>query len=120
MRAINQKDIILCDFGEGVGSEQERVRPALIVSNNLNNTFSDTIIVCPITSQNKKELPTHFVLTNDKYSFLKKDKSIVLCEQIRCVSRQRLGMYLGSIDTDDWNCILKKVKINFSQIEMFS
>lgn len=120
MRTINQRDVILCDFGEGVGSEQESVRPALIVSNNLNNAYSDTIIVCPITSQKKKELPTHYILTKQDYPFFKRDISTVLCEQIRCVSRERLGMILGSINDNDWNGILEKVKINFSQIEVFS
>lgn len=121
MRTINQKDILLCDFGEGVGSEQEKTRPALIVSNNLNNAYSDTIIVCPITSQNKKkEFPTHFTLDNIKYPFFTKDNNTVLCEQIRCVSRQRLGQYLGSIDDGDWHDVLEKMKINFSDIEVFS
>jgi mRNA interferase MazF len=120
MRTINQRDIILCDFGDGVGSEQKQTRPALIVSNNLNNAFSDTIIVCPITSKRKKELPTHYTLTKDKYDFFDLDSNTVLCEQIRCVSRSRLGMMLGSIDLDDWNGVLERIKINFSQIELFS
>ena len=120
MRVINQKDVILCDFGEGIGSEQRNIRPALIVSNNLNNAFSDIIIVCPITSRNKKELPTHHSLSKDDYDFFKRENNIVLCEQIRCVSRERLGMILGSINDSDWKSVLEKVKINFSQIEVFS
>ena len=120
MRAINQKDVILCDFGEGIGSEQKNIRPALIVSNNLNNAFSDIIIVCPITSRSKKEMPTHYTLKQSDYDFFKKENNIVLCEQIRCVSRERLGMILGSINDADWTGVLEKVKINFSQIEVFS
>lgn len=121
MRTINQKDIILCDFGDdGVGSEQQNVRPSLIVSNNMNNRFSNTLIVCPITSRKKKQLPTHYTITNDKYPFLQRKENIVLCEQIRCVSRDRLQMSLGCIDDEDWENILERIKINFKNIEIYS
>ena len=120
MRTINQKDIILCDFGDGLGCEQKEVRPALVVSNNLNNAFSDTIIVCPITSKKKKDLPTHYILNKSKYDFFDFEENTVLCEQIRCVSRSRLNMMVGCIDSEDWDGVLERIKINFSQIEMFS
>ena len=49
-RQINQRDIYYCDFGDNDGSEQSGERPSLIISNDLGNVNSDTIIVLPITS----------------------------------------------------------------------
>ena len=52
-RQINQRDIYYCDFGDNDGSEQSGERPSLIISNDLGNVNSDTIIVLPITSKKK-------------------------------------------------------------------
>ena len=54
-RQINQRDIYYCDFGDNDGSEQSGERPSLIISNDLGNVNSDTIIVLPITSKKKKD-----------------------------------------------------------------
>ena len=53
-RQINQRDVYYCDFGDNDGSEQSGERPSLIISNDLGNVNSDTIIVLPITSKKKK------------------------------------------------------------------
>ena len=46
-------DIYMADFGHGAGSEQEGMRPVLIVQNNAGNQNSPTVIVAPITSRKK-------------------------------------------------------------------
>lgn len=53
-------DIILVDFSNGIGHQQKGIRPALIVSNNIGNTFSPVLEVLPITTKRiKSKLPTH-------------------------------------------------------------
>ena len=66
---VNQKnidvkwgDICYVDFGENEGSEQNGIRPAIIIQNDIGNTYSPTTIVASITSQKKKHLPTHVVI----------------------------------------------------------
>ena len=80
------------------GSEQGgKHRPVLIISNNIGNRYSATVIVAAITGMehDKANPPTHVIAKG--YEFLEKD-SIILLEQIRTLDKQRLQKYIGTFD----------------------
>ena len=77
------------------GSEQKGGRPAVIVSNNINNNNSDVVEVCFLTTQPKKDLPTH-VTTRETIMI-----STILCEQITSVSTLRIGDYIGKLSVSE-------------------
>lgn len=94
-------DVVMVDFGVVVGSEQGKIRPALIVQNDIGNKFSSTTIVMPLTSEIKHlSQPTHTLIRKGKHKGLSKD-SMVLGECIRQVSEMRIIEYLGSITDKD-------------------
>ncbi len=103
--------IIQLDFGIHAGSVQSMERPAIVIQNNTGNRYSPNVIVIPITSKNKKNMPTHFKLEKEKYDFLHTD-SIALCEQVITISKQQIMGYLGCIDKDDIVQIDKKLGIS--------
>lgn len=110
---ISQKSIYECNFSGSVGSEQKGTRVSLVIQNNIGNTFSPTTWVIPITSRNKKDLPTHHILYKEKYPFLKYDENTVLVEQLCTRDIQfRFGRYLGKIDNEDFNIIVEKIVNN--------
>lgn len=107
-RQVQQGQIYICELGdENVGSEQSGERPCLIIQNDILNITSDVVIVLPITSRAKKKLPTHYILTSEKYPFLNFKKNTVLCECIRSLSKKRLGKKIGEIEREDLNKILQ-------------
>ena len=107
-REIYQGQIYICDLGNNnVGSEQSGERPCLVIQNNILNATSEVIIVLPITSKRKKSLPTHYILTNQKYNYLTFNENTVLCECIRSLSKKRLGKLLGQIEQTDLEAILE-------------
>ena len=69
-----------------VGSEQGGIRPVLVVQNDVGNRFSPTVIVAPLTSRNKSNLPTHTTIAGFGLS----EESVVLCEQVRTIDKHRL------------------------------
>ncbi len=73
-----------------VGSEQRAGRPAIIVSNDLNNEHSGTVEIVYMTTQHKPDLPTHVAINSTGRP------STALCEQIHTVSKQRIGNYAGT------------------------
>ncbi|HDN2513845.1 TPA: type II toxin-antitoxin system PemK/MazF family toxin [Clostridioides difficile] len=96
-RIIKRGDIYYANLNPVIGSEQGGTRPVLIISNDIGNKHSPTVIVAAITSrvQTKAKLPTHTVI-ND---FEGLDKgSIILLEQIRTIDKKRLREYLGTLD----------------------
>ena len=117
-RQINQRDVYYCDFGDNDGSEQSGERPSLIISNDLGNINSDTIIVLPITSKKKKDLPIHYILYKNIYPFFKDEENTVLTEQVRCVSKKKLHKKMGQISVEDFNNIVIILNVNFKPIKL--
>ncbi|MBO4284282.1 MAG: type II toxin-antitoxin system PemK/MazF family toxin [Clostridia bacterium] len=77
------------EFNE-VGSEMRAGRPAIIVSNDTGNENAEIVEVVWLTTQPKKDLPTHVAIRSTKY------KSTALCEQITTVAKKRIGEYCGT------------------------
>lgn len=112
--------IYACHFGENIGNEKSRLeaRPCIIVSNNRINYKATNVVVIPLTKEIKyKDMSTktelkyewHYVLKKSKYNKLNYD-SAVQCEDIRCVSKSRMGKYICSVDTIDLDEIKKRIK----------
>ena len=69
-------------------------RPVLVVQNDVGNEMSPTTIVAPITSRNKKAMPTHVLLGSE--TGLTSD-SVVLCEQLVTISTSTLEEKMGEV-----------------------
>ncbi len=106
-------EIYEADLGIGDGSEQAGVRPVLIIQNNTGNHYSPTVICVPLTSKCKKQMPTHHTLTKLEYEFLTYD-SIVLCEQIKTISKRRLSHRIGMVSKDDMKIIGDKLCVSIA------
>lgn len=95
----------LHDVKEYDGSVQGGSRPVIIVSNNRANKFSNNLTIVPCTSiKNKKNLPTHVFLNIN-------EPSIALTEDIQTVSKQRIGLFIGTCTTNIMNEIDNALKI---------
>jgi len=78
-------EIYLVNLGENEGSILNGIRPAVVVSNNMNNKHSTVIHVSPLTSsQTKTDIPVHVKLDNS--NGLKFD-SICCIEQTKVVCK---------------------------------
>lgn len=109
---ISQKHIYMCEL-DGIGSEQRGERPVLVVSNNINNQYSNVVTIVPLTSRSKKSLPIHYFLYKKKYIRLPSDISTVLCEQIRSIDKSRIKGFIEKIDNKDFEEIIKTINKNF-------
>ena len=112
-RTIRRGDIYYAELNPVVGSEQGGTRPVLIISNNMGNRHSPTVIIAAITSrvQTKFKLPTHTAV-ND-FEGLDKD-SVVLLEQIRTVDKKRLKQYMGMMTAETMARVDKALAISIS------
>ena len=95
-RIIKRGDIYYAELSPVIGSEQGGTRPVLIISNDIGNRYSPTVIVAAITSrQNKRKLPTHYYL--DEIEGLPAN-SIVLLEQLRTLDKKRIRERLAQLN----------------------
>ena len=92
-------------LGNGVGSEQQGYRPLLVVSNDRYNANSTVVTVIPFTSKIKKDISTHYTVKGGQVS------GTVLCEQIRCIAKERLNKYAEKLAEDEMKEIDKALKV---------
>ena len=50
MALIKRGDVFWVNFDPTMGSEAKKTRPAVVVSNDINNQHSPIVSICPITS----------------------------------------------------------------------
>jgi len=95
---VRRGQIWYANLGEHEGtSVQEGERPVLIFSNDMANTYADTVTVLPLTSQMKKpHLPAHTRLPVQDCSGLHCD-SMVLAEQITTIAKSMLINCVGEV-----------------------
>ena len=94
---MRRGDIYFAELSPTVGSEINKRRPVLIVSNNANNRAANTITVLRITSNTSPVRPFE-VLVRAEQTGLPKD-SKVLAQQIRTLSKARVApRKMGGLD----------------------
>lgn len=92
-------------------SVQTKNRPHLIVSNNVGNRNSSTLIAIPFTTEEKNDLPTHYTCEfNGK-------KNTLLAEQIRTINIDELMSYMFMLDDKTMYEIDKVIKISLGLID---
>jgi mRNA interferase MazF len=98
MAGILRGDIHWADLNPVLGSEQGGFRPVLILSHNIFNNRSGTVIVVAITSQPQRAgFPLTLELTDTKLQ----KKSWVKISQIRTLSTKRIGKKIASASPEE-------------------
>ncbi|MBN2126833.1 MAG: type II toxin-antitoxin system PemK/MazF family toxin [Candidatus Diapherotrites archaeon] len=97
---VERGDIVLVNLEPVFGSEQGKIRPCLVVQNNILNKLSSITTVVPLTSKiPEKEYPT-IVIVSSLDSELK-EKSTILCTQLRAISvKDRVIKKIGKLSNE--------------------
>lgn len=95
MVAVRRGDVILVNLDPTVGVEIKKTRPAIVISNDSINQFSQLVVVVPLTKNTAHLSPSHVVIPrgNARLTFTSK----VVTEQIKAVDKQRIVKRLGSL-----------------------
>lgn len=109
---IRRGQIYWVQLDPTIGSEIQKTRPALVVSNDVNNQVADTITILPLTSQTKSIRPFEVLLPNGAGGL--KVTSKAKANQIRTVDKRRLGdsPLGGVIDTTILDQVNSAIKIH--------
>ncbi len=96
-----------------VGSEVSKKRPVLVVSNNSNNKFSETITIIPITSNINKVFPFEVLLLKENSGLPKDSKA--QCHQIRTISKTRIDdKMIGLLKNNEIHAVEKALKLHLN------
>lgn len=104
MARILRGDIHWADLNPVIGSEQGGLRPVLILSHNIFNDRSGTVIAVAITSQPQRAgYPLTLELSGSKLP----KKSWVKISQIRTLSTKRIGKRITSASPEELATIVE-------------
>lgn len=138
---VNHGEIWYCDLGYNIGTEKNKMRPVLVISNNKINNSEKVVVICITDAKgkvNNRNLPAQdswyllysntadddmkirqnriIPMGNIAYTFLDKD-SMVQCEEIKAVSKARLNKAkgcIGTLNTKDFLNIKNKFKRTYN------
>ncbi|CAA6801126.1 MAG: Programmed cell death toxin YdcE [uncultured Sulfurovum sp.] len=86
-------NIYWANLNPTVGREQAGHRPVLVISNDIENQM-DIVTVIPITSRKKGRK----IYPNEVLIHLNGKEAILLCHQVRTISKQRLDKKILGLD----------------------
>lgn len=90
---INRGDIYWC---QPRGTEAYMKRLYVVVSNDIACKYSDTILMCPLTTQKKKELPTHV-----KVKDINGKTATIKCESVYTIHKRDIMDYVTSLQANE-------------------
>jgi mRNA interferase MazF len=88
-------DIYWVEFDPARSSEMRKTRPAVIVNLDVLNQALKTVIVCPLTTQLHPEWRSRVLVK------VRGKVAEIAADQIRTVSKSRLGKRVGSLSAAD-------------------
>lgn len=95
-----RSEIWWVSFEPQVGTEINKTRPALIVSNNFNNEHNTKVTLLPITgAENKRQPPLTVKLPANQENQLQKD-SYIKIPDITTFDKSRLQNKIGDVNQD--------------------
>lgn len=98
MARILRGDVVWAELDPTKGNEQAGRRPVLVLSQDVFNERSGTVIAVAITSQEPK---AHFPLTIELTSPKRPKRSWVKISQVRTLSVLRLGKRIGRAKSEE-------------------
>lgn len=113
-KEVRRGDVFWCHMIENdLGGKPfiGKTRPIIVVSNEKANRFSCYVTVVPITSQEKKPLPTHVDIHVNTIS------GTAICEHIINVHKQHLEGFCGELDENTQAEIDKALRIQLGLSE---
>lgn len=109
---IQRGFIYLTDLNPVIGSEIGKTRPAIVVSNNLNNRYSSTVTIVPISSTIVKIYPTDVSLERNEAGLVNDSKA--KADQIRTVDKRRIGKKIGEISNAKMQLLEEAILIHLN------
>lgn len=104
MAGILRGEIRWADLNPVRGKEQAGFRPVLIISHDIFNERSGTVIAMAITSQPQRAgFPLTFELNSSQLS----KRSWVKISQIRTLSTERIGQVIGNASPEELDQIIE-------------
>ncbi|MFH0920968.1 MAG: type II toxin-antitoxin system PemK/MazF family toxin [Fibrobacterota bacterium] len=107
---IRKFGIYLADLNPNFGTEPGKTRPVVVLQTDLLNNEHPSTIICPVTSNVKKDITLLRVHLSGHETGLKK-ASDILVDQIRAIDNRRFVRQIGTLSAHNQEKLVHNIKI---------
>ena len=111
---MNRGEVWWVNFDPSVGGETQKIRPAIIISNDAANKFLNRVQVVPLTSNTGRVYPSEAVVAFDSQI------SKAMADQMTTVSKQRLINKAGKLSHEDMQKVERVVQVHLGLLNPIS
>jgi mRNA interferase MazF len=104
LKQVSRSHVVWADLDPTQGHEQSGRRPVIVLSQDVFNERSGTVIACALTSQEPR---AGFPITLELTGANLPKRSWVKISQIRTLSAKRLGKKLGRISVEELDQVIE-------------
>jgi len=112
MASVKRGEVFLVNFDPTVGAEAKKTRPAVVVSNDVNNAHSPIVSISPITSNVTKIYSFEVEIPSGTGGL--RTRSKIMVNQTRAVDKIRLIRKLGHLSEGLMDSINQALKLHFA------
>lgn len=107
-------EVLEIDFNPAKGSEPDKIRPGVVIQNDVGNKYSSVIIVAAITGAEnvRKRYPVDVPVPQGEGGLAK--DSVVQCNLIRCVDKTRVHRSMGRLNPTTMQAVDGALRISLS------
>ena len=102
---MKRGEVYWVQFDPSTGTEVQKTRPGVIISNDVFNSFGLRFQIIPLTTNVDRLYPS------EAYIFLNGEKRKAMADQIITADRSRLGRKLGELSNEDLRLVDKALKL---------
>lgn len=112
MASIKREEVFLVNFDPTVGAEAKKIRPAVVVSNDVNNAHSPIVSISPITSNVTRIYSFEVEIPSGMGGL--RTRSKIMVNQTRAVDKIRLIRKLGRLSEGLMENVNQALKLHFA------
>jgi mRNA interferase MazF len=94
------------NFDPALGSETQKIRPAVIISNDASNKALSRVVVVPFTSNISRVYPCNVLVDVDETT------NKLMADQIMTADKSRLKKYICALSSDDMAKVENTVRMH--------
>ncbi len=108
---LNRGDIVIVNLYPKKGDEVGKIRPAVIISGDDENSILDTVILLPLSTDLIDDMEPYRMRISARDN-LKQDSDILI-NQIRTLSKTRIKDKIAKLTDDEYNQVIENLCKNF-------
>ena len=109
---LNRGDIVIVNLYPKKGDEVGKIRPAVIISGDEENSVLDTVVLMPLSTDLIDDMTPYRMRLGARENL--KEDSDILINQVRTLSKTRIKEKIAKLSKDEYNQVIENLCKNFS------